>query len=103
MACPVCYNAAASDETVRASLNLGIAVLLGVTGCVLAGFLRFIVSIARRSRTTGLVDADLVDADLVDANLVGADLKVRLSSSPDIRHGTSVEAGPQTRLGTEAP
>jgi hypothetical protein len=51
MACPVCFNAAISDETVRTSLNLGIFVLLGVTACVLAGFLRFIVSIARRSKT----------------------------------------------------
>jgi hypothetical protein len=51
MACPVCFNAGVSDETVRTSLNLGIVVLLGVTACVLAGFLRFIVSIARRSKT----------------------------------------------------
>ena len=59
MSCPVCFNAAASDDTVRASLNLGIFVLMGVTTCVLAGFLRFIISIVRRSK-----------------NLVGADLKV---------------------------
>ena len=44
------HNAAASDETVRTSLNLGIFVVMGVTTCVLAGFLRFIISIARRSR-----------------------------------------------------
>jgi hypothetical protein len=50
MSCPVCFNAAASDETVRQSLNLGIFVLMGVTGVVLAGFLRFIVSIVRRSK-----------------------------------------------------
>jgi hypothetical protein len=49
MSCPVCFNAAASDDTVRTSLNLGIFVLLGVTACVLAGFVRFIISIARRS------------------------------------------------------
>lgn len=51
MSCPVCFNAAASDDTVRQSINLGIFVLMGVTGGVLAGFLRFIVSIVRRSRS----------------------------------------------------
>lgn len=50
MSCPVCFNAAASDETVRASVNMGIFVLMGVTGVVLAGFLRFIMSIVRLSR-----------------------------------------------------
>jgi len=48
MACPVCFLPA--DETARTSLNLGIFVLLGVTGAVLAGFARFIYSIAQRSR-----------------------------------------------------
>ena len=54
MSCPVCFNAATSDDTVRQSINLGIFVLMGVTGVVLAGFLRFIVSIARRSGQAGL-------------------------------------------------
>lgn len=49
MSCPVCFNAAVADDTVRTSINLGIFVLMGVTTCVLAGFLRFIVSIIRRS------------------------------------------------------
>jgi hypothetical protein len=49
MSCPVCFNAAASDDTVRSSLNLGIFVLIGATAGVLAGFRRFIISIARRS------------------------------------------------------
>jgi len=70
MSCPVCFNASAADETVRTSLNLGILVLLGVTGVVLAGFLRFIVSIARLSK---------------------ADVKVRAESAV-------VEAGLQARL-----
>jgi hypothetical protein len=70
MNCPVCFNASAADETVRTSLNLGILVLLGVTGVVLAGFLRFIVSIARLSK---------------------ADVKVRAESAV-------VEAGLQARL-----
>ena len=50
MACPVCFLPA--DETARTSLNLGIFVLLGVTALVLTGFVRFIVSLARRSRAT---------------------------------------------------
>jgi hypothetical protein len=57
MNCPVCFNASMADETVRSSVNLGILVLMGVTGVVLAGFLRFIISIARRSREA--VGADL--------------------------------------------
>jgi len=54
MRCPVCFNAAASDDTVRHSINLGIFVLMGVTGVVLAGFLRFVMSIVRRSAQAGL-------------------------------------------------
>jgi hypothetical protein len=49
MSCPVCFNAAGSDDTLRQSVNLGIFVLMGVTGLVLAGFLRFIVQIVRRN------------------------------------------------------
>ena len=48
MSCPVSY--APTDPVVRKSLNLGIAVLLGVTACVLAGVIRFMISVARRSR-----------------------------------------------------
>ena len=66
MNCPVCFNASAADETVRTSLNLGILVLLGVTGVVLAGFLRFIVSIARLSKADVKVRAEsaVVEAGL---------------------------------------
>ena len=49
MSCPVCFNAGMADETVRTSINLGIGVMLTVTAVVLAGFLRFIASIIRRS------------------------------------------------------
>jgi len=63
MSCPVCFNASAADDTVRASLNLGILVLMGVTAVVLGGFLRFIVSIVRLSK----------------ADPSNADLKARLS------------------------
>jgi hypothetical protein len=43
---------------VRESLNLGIFVLLGVTGVVLAAIVRFMVAIARRSREAALHDVE---------------------------------------------
>jgi maltodextrin utilization protein YvdJ len=48
MACPVCFGG--EDTVVRESLNAGIGVLMGVTAIVLAGFARFIILLARRSR-----------------------------------------------------
>jgi maltodextrin utilization protein YvdJ len=55
MSCPVCFNAGVADDTIRTSINLGVAVMLVVTAVVLAGFLRFVVSIVRRSNV--LVDS----------------------------------------------
>jgi hypothetical protein len=55
-ACPVCYSA--SDPVVTSSLNAGIFVLLGVTAVVLAGFLRFIVSLVRRAQTAPMLIAE---------------------------------------------
>jgi galactitol-specific phosphotransferase system IIC component len=55
MSCPVCFNAGVADDTVRTSINLGVTVMLVVTAVVLAGFLRFVVSIIRRSSV--LVDS----------------------------------------------
>jgi hypothetical protein len=49
MACPVCY-APAADAAIRESMNLGIFVLLGVTGVVLTAFARFFLALARRAR-----------------------------------------------------
>ncbi len=54
--CPVCY--APTDAVPRESLNLGIFVLLGVTGVVLAAIARFTVAIARRSRKAALHDVE---------------------------------------------
>jgi hypothetical protein len=54
--CPVC--SAPTDAVVRESLNLGIFVLLGVTGVVLAAIARFMVAIARRSREAALHDVE---------------------------------------------
>jgi hypothetical protein len=48
MGCPVCFGG--EDTAMRESLNAGIGVLMGVTAIVLAGFARFIVLLARRSR-----------------------------------------------------
>jgi hypothetical protein len=59
LACPVCY--APTDVVVRESLNLGIFVLLGVTGVVLACVARFIVSVARRSREAAMYDVNGMD------------------------------------------
>jgi hypothetical protein len=47
-ACAVCFGAV--EPIVRESVNAGILVLLGVTAVVLAGFARFFVALARRSR-----------------------------------------------------
>jgi hypothetical protein len=87
MGCPVCFNAATADDTVRTSLNLGILVLMGITACVLAGFMRFIISIARKSYAQ-------------------ADLKVRLyDGRGTLTSGrqADVEAGLQPRLETGTP
>jgi hypothetical protein len=55
MACPVCFGG--EDTAMRESLNAGIGVLMGVTAIVLAGFARFIVMIARRSREHARAEA----------------------------------------------
>jgi hypothetical protein len=64
MSCPVCFNAAIADDSVRTSINAGLGVLLAVTAVVLAGFLRFIVSIARHARDTDVVRTSVVSTDL---------------------------------------
>lgn len=99
MDCPVCFNAASSDETVRASLNMGILVLMGVTVGVLAGFLRFMLAIVRRS------GADLkvrpYDYRNESVRRSDADLKVRPYDYRDEsrrRSDAYVEAGLQARL-----
>jgi predicted lipid-binding transport protein (Tim44 family) len=48
LACPSCFGAA--DGPLASGLNAGIAVLLGVTGVVLAGFAAGIVAFVRRAR-----------------------------------------------------
>jgi hypothetical protein len=90
MSCPVCFNAATSDDTVRTSLNFGIFVLMGVTACVLGGFLRFIISIARRSYG---------QADLLARRSPGEGGKVRpYARTPIAQQPTFVETDLQVRL-----
>jgi hypothetical protein len=55
MACPVCFGG--EDSAMRESLNAGIGVLMGVTAIVLAGFARFILLLARRSREHARAEA----------------------------------------------
>ena len=96
MNCPVCFNASAVDESVRASLNLGILVLMGVTGVVLAGFLRFIISIARLSKAD--LPASALCATGGSAVAFGEGGKVRLHDDHDGGQSAVVEAGLQARL-----
>jgi hypothetical protein len=60
MACPVCFGQ--SDSPAAAAINLGIFVLLGVIGAVLAAFASFMVYLNRRAKlfaeTTTPVQAD---------------------------------------------
>ena len=95
MNCPVCFNASAADESVRASLNLGILVLMGVTGVVLAGFLRFIISIARLSKANLTSKADL-KVRLYDDR--AQSVKVAAQSVKVAAQSAVVEAGLQARL-----
>jgi hypothetical protein len=48
LACPVCFGQ--SDSPLANAMNLGILVMLGVVGAVLAGFASFIVHLNRRAR-----------------------------------------------------
>ena len=48
LACPVCFGQ--TDSPLASATNMGIMVMLGVVGSVLAGFAAFIVHLNRRSR-----------------------------------------------------
>jgi hypothetical protein len=48
LACPVCFGQ--TDSPLANAMNLGILVMLGVVGAVLAGFITFIVHLNRRAR-----------------------------------------------------
>ena len=48
LACPVCFGQ--TDSPLASATNMGILVMLGFIGCVLAGFAAFIVHLNRRAR-----------------------------------------------------
>ena len=48
LACPVCFGQ--TDSPLASATNMGIIVMLGVIGSVLAGFAAFIVHLNRRAR-----------------------------------------------------
>jgi len=72
----VCFNASPADDGVRAGLNVGIFVMMGVTAGVLAEFLRFIISIARLSKADVKVRLD--DDNRTQSPVVEAGLQARL-------------------------
>ena len=47
-ACPVCFGQ--NDSPMAHASNLSILVMLGITGCVLAGFATFFIYLIRRAR-----------------------------------------------------
>ena len=48
LACPVCFGQ--TDSPLASATNMGIIVMLGVVGSVLAGFAAFIVHLNRRAK-----------------------------------------------------
>jgi len=48
LACPVCFGQ--TDSPLASATNMGIIVMLGIVGSVLAGFAAFIVYLNRRAR-----------------------------------------------------
>ena len=52
LACPVCYGML--EGPLADGTNKAILALLGITGCVLAGFASFIIYLIRRSRVVTL-------------------------------------------------
>jgi hypothetical protein len=56
VACQVCFRGA--DPLMRASLNAGILVLLGVTAVVLVCFGAFFFTLARRARASAHMTPD---------------------------------------------
>ena len=51
LACPVCFGQ--NDSPLASGMNLGIIVMLGVTGGVLAAFASFMIHLVRRARSVG--------------------------------------------------
>ena len=60
-ACAVCYGSA--DSPMQQGMNMGIAVMLGVTALVLTGFASFMIYLARRARLYREKSLDLAFVD----------------------------------------
>jgi hypothetical protein len=59
LACATCYGA--SDSPLAQGMNWGIATLLGVIGCVLAGVVAFFVHVGVRSSKLNADQTNLTD------------------------------------------
>ena len=59
LACATCYGA--SDSPLAQGMNWGIATLLGVIGCVLAGVVAFFVHVGVRSSKLNAGEPNLTD------------------------------------------
>ena len=56
LACPVCFGQ--NDSPMAAGINMGIWLMLGVTGVVLTAFASFFISLIRRARLAAALEAD---------------------------------------------
>jgi hypothetical protein len=85
LACPVCFGQ--TDSPLASATNMGIIVMLGVIGSVLAGFAAFIVHLNRRAKfaANGTDSADKAVQAFRPA--LQADLKVRTTSSSTPQEG----------------
>jgi len=59
LACPVCFGQ--NDSPLASAINMGILVMLGVTGAVLIGFASFFIHLIRRARLAA--ESERVRAD----------------------------------------
>jgi hypothetical protein len=85
LACPVCFGQ--TDSPLASATNMGIIVMLGVIGSVLAGFAAFIVHLNRRARlvANGTASTDQVVQAFRPA--LPTDLKVHTTSSTTPQEG----------------
>lgn len=57
LACATCYGAPGAPQT--HGMNMGVLVMLGVTGIVLGGCAAFMITLARRARRHEAFEAEL--------------------------------------------
>lgn len=58
LACTSCYSAAGSDSPLISAARLGIFLLIGVTGAVLGGFVKFFFYLRNRARQAEVEQID---------------------------------------------